>query len=104
MRAAVVGVTVAALSLAAGCRMPSERAAYEVAAAAVRGLSAESGTVEPQGIRQATIFVNKNMACVELPATVTDAGGASSARSYVVWCKRVARRWELDRVEPKPSY
>lgn len=102
-RMAGMGMVMAAL-LAAGCRLPSERAVYGVAVEAVKALPDAGSRLEPEGIRQADISVNKNAACVELPVTVTDANGVTSTRVYVVWCKRIARRWDLDRIAPKPQY
>jgi hypothetical protein len=101
-RTRVFGVLALALCLAGGCRMPSERAVYRVAVDAVREQPGFTDALRPASIGKAGIFVNKNAACVELP--VLHREDTRVAAVYVVWCKRVARRWELDRIAPKPSY
>jgi hypothetical protein len=97
-----IGTAVLALCLASGCRMPSERVVYRVAVDAVRAQPEFNDALRPASLRKAGIFVNKNAACVELPVLHREAGHVAAV--YVIWCKRVARRWELDRIAPKPSY
>ncbi|MBN1557375.1 MAG: hypothetical protein JW951_04440 [Lentisphaerae bacterium] len=80
-----------------GCRWADRRAVYRVAAETVRAAVNRPDAVEVAGPGEAAFFINKNAACVELPYTSVAADGRRVEGVYVVWCKRIARRWEFDR-------
>jgi hypothetical protein len=89
--------------LGTGCT-ESERGMYKTACAAVRNHSAfpEDGKTGPR--RKAVIQPVKNAARVEVPYTYVDSEGKTVSDHYVVWMKRIAIRWEVDRCDPAPHY
>jgi hypothetical protein len=57
----------------------------------------EDAEIDPMS--EAQIAVGKNAARVDLSYRVPSAAGETTAKTYTVWIKRVARRWEA---QPSP--
>ena len=99
----VLGMILTGL-LAAGCGgLPSERAVYRVARETVQ---ADPGL--PQGAKlyprgEVDLYVLKNAARVDFHYDYADEDGRTRTGTYIVWLKRVARRWELDRYSRAPE-
>ena len=87
-----------------GCRFPSERAVYKVAREAVSADPDLPSGARLYPIGKAKLNVAKNAARCELPYEYVNAAGETVTDSYVVWAKRIARRWELDRYYRTPTY
>jgi hypothetical protein len=99
-----LGLILIALALLnAGCT-ESKRGMYKTACKAVRNHSAfpENGKIGPK--KNAVIQPAKNAARVEVPYTYVDPEGNAVSDHYVVWMKRIAIRWEVDRCDPAPHY
>lgn len=95
----------AAILLGAGCaRAPSERACYRAARDAVRAAPDLPKGAVLAPLSETRIQVAKNAARVQLPYEYVTASGETATDSYVVWLRRIARRWELDRYYPAPKY
>lgn len=96
---------VVAAVLTAGCAkhwMPSERSVYAGACAAVRSSgSLPAGATLPP-IEGCRLYVGKSAARVDVPVTFAD-----GSDTYVVWLKRIDRRWLYDRLyrtsSPRPA-
>jgi len=74
-------------------------------AVASRAVKADAGF--PSGavlapLKDAEIHVAKNAASVHLPFDVAGDGGVKQTGSYTVWLKRIAIRWEVDRLSSRP--
>jgi hypothetical protein len=95
---------VVALAAAAGCRMPSERAAYQAAREAVRTDSRLPPNAVLHDIDHVTVSVLKNAGRVDFTYDFTSPSGERKTDGYVVWLKRLGRRWVVDRLEPTPHY
>jgi hypothetical protein len=83
---------------------PPERMVYKPAYAAVKSAQdlPAGAVVDPQ--HNAKLYIAKNAAQVEMPYEYTDASGKKVTKIYLVYLKRVNRRWELDRGFPLPTY
>jgi hypothetical protein len=103
MRKLLVVCGIAVGLLVSGCGgMPSERTAYRVARETVQGDPRLPDGAELYPMDEVRIYVLKNAARVDFFYDYLD-GGESRTGAYVVWLKRVARRWELDRYAPAPD-
>jgi hypothetical protein len=87
----------ALVSVVAGCRLPSERIHYRIACEAVRSQPGVPGDVKLPGIGDARIYVEKNAGQVVLDAEYAGERGENLKVPYVVWTRRVARTWTLER-------
>jgi len=62
-----------------------------------------AGTVvDPR--HEAKLYIAKNAAQAEVPYEYTDASGSKVTDIYLVYLKRINRRWELDRCFPMPKH
>jgi len=77
--------------LAAGCRLPSESAAYDVACRALAEHPRVPAGAVPVDIDEARIYLAKNAGYVILPYRLGAEGGP--AGEFLVKLKRVARTW-----------
>ncbi|MCE9615714.1 MAG: hypothetical protein K8T26_15705 [Lentisphaerae bacterium] len=78
--------------LASGCSghwMPSERAIYAKACAAIQALPDLPAGSQPMTLDDCRFFVGKSAGRIDVPVSLN---GATT--SYTVWFKRVARTWE----------
>jgi hypothetical protein len=94
----------ALVSVVAGCRLPSERIHYRIACEAVRSQPGVPGDVKLPGIGDARIYVEKNAGQVVLDAEYAGERGENLKVPYVVWTRRVARTWTLERCSPLRIY
>ena len=87
----------------AGCgQIPSNEAMYKLASAELEKWAANQGTtVQPAPFEEVNVSVGKNGGWVELPCTVTTASGKTQQEVKVVWLKRVARTWTVEKIEPR---
>ena len=92
------------LVVCSGCGMPSERSVYDVACNALEKDTRVPATAKPHRRGKSSLWIAKNAACVEIPYDYTAPSGEKATGHYTVWCKRIARRWELDRAFPTPTY
>ncbi len=86
---------------ATGCGrqgMPSERAVYEVARAALIEQAVFPESAPFPAFADCGIFVAKNAARVDVPLPAQFAPDTAAPLLATVWSKRMARTWELDRV------
>lgn len=94
---------IAAMAVTAGC-LSTDRTIYDVACKAVKADAKfpTNGVISPMD--KCGFYVARNAACVEVYYEFVNASGATESDSYIVWVKRIARRWELDRCFPTPKY
>lgn len=93
----VVLLLLAVLSFGCGPGLwPSERTCFKVAQKTLQSDSALPAGLQWAPARQVEIYVVKNAARVDWPYTVSSSAGGTESGVYVVWLKRIARRWELD--------
>lgn len=83
---------------------PSERTCYKIACEALRSDPDIPGDARPLSIRHAQLHVLKNAARVDLPYEATGPDGTVQTDTYIVWLKRIARRWVADRSFRAPKY
>ena len=87
-----------------GCSSLSERACYRAARDFLQAHVdlPENAVLAPR--RAANIMVAKNAARVDLPYEYVNEAGDKVRDVYVVWIKRLKRRWEVDRFYRRPEY
>ena len=80
--------------------MNSERRFYQLAVQAAKADPAlpEGATLGRRS--KAQFYVAKNAACVHIPYQYPGDSGDAAEGLYVVWFKRIAIRWEVDRSGP----
>ena len=93
--AAALLVVLAVAAACCGCTAQSKQHMFAIAGKAVKEDPSfpSDGVLHP--IQDAEVYVAKNVASVRIPFDVT---GVSRKGVYTVWLKRVAIRWEVDRV------
>lgn len=97
----LMGIALAVGGLTSGCGrngLPSERAVYRNAGAALAEHEALAGKGPLAPIDDCAIYVAKNSARIDIPLpTDLRAEGLNGDRA-TVWMKRVARRWDAYRI------
>ena len=91
-------------AMGGGCRMPSERAVYKAARDAVKADPRLPPSAILHSIDDVEMGIGKNAARVDLAYDFIGPAGQRVTDSYVVWLKRLARTWVVDRLEPAPKY
>lgn len=103
-------MTVPALVLAivflAGCdaiTYPPKSMVYKPAYEAVKAAKdlPPAAVVDPR--KNAKLYIAKNAAQAEIEYDYTDMSGKKTTGIYLVYLKRINRRWELDRCFPLPK-
>jgi hypothetical protein len=90
--------------VAGGCGWSAEHTCYGVACEALKtDPNIPKGAV-PRSIAEAELYVGKSAARVDLPYDCASAGTQMTTACYTVWCKRIERRWLLDRAAPRPKF
>lgn len=109
-RATRTAVGLLALLLLSGCGqhwMPSQRAIYANATAAIHQAPDVPADIRILPIDKCRFYIAKNEARVDIPIEYTSPSGEHLTDAYIVWMKRVARRWEPHRVyresQPPPA-
>jgi len=87
-----------------GVTYPPESMVYKPAFEAVKAAKdlPAGAVVDPR--HEAKLYIAKNAAQAEMPYEYTDASGTKVTDVYLVYLKRIIRRWELDRCFPMPKY
>jgi len=101
----IVAILAAAfLGGCSGVTYPPEGMVYKPAFEAVKAAKdlPAGAVVDPR--HEAKLYIAKNAAQAEMPYEYTDASGQKITDIYLVYLKRVNRRWELDRCFPLPKY
>ena len=100
----VLVLVVAAMAVTGCGEPPSAKTCYKLAyqTAKEQGGLPPDARIAPRG--EALIQVAKNAARVEIPYDYSDEAGNTVRDVYVVWLKRLKRRWEPDRYYRKPKY
>ena len=83
---------------------PSHNFLYKRACRALQEAPELSGKIKPGSIEQTRISVGKSAGWVELPYTATTESGAKTNGVHIVWFKRVARTWTVDRTFPRSEF
>ena len=89
-------------SLLVGCtfQIPSNRCIYKLACKALKEVPGIPEDATPAPIDEARVSVGKSAAWVELPYDTVDASGEKIRDAHVIWFKRIARTWTVDRTVP----
>ena len=104
------GMTLVALALAIVCLVgcdaityPPKSMVYEPAYEAVKAAKDQppAAVVDPR--KNAKLYIAKNAAQAEIEYDYTDMSGKKATGIYLVYLKRINRRWELDRCFPLPK-
>lgn len=87
-----------------GVTYPPESMVYKPAFEAVKAAKdlPAGAVVDPR--HEARLYIAKNAAQAEMPYEYADASGKKVTDTYLVYLKRINRRWELDRCFPMPKY
>ena len=85
-----------AVALGSGCSLTDKRDIRRVAYAAVKADPNLPAGAKLYPMNKCTVYDAKNAATVEVPFEVAGPGGQTATRSYTVWVKRIAIRWEFD--------
>ena len=82
---------------------PPKRAVYQPACEAVKSAKdlPLGAVVDPR--HNASVYIAKNAAQVELEYDYADSAGKPVTGTYLVYLKRINRRWVLDRCFPLPK-
>ena len=98
---------VLAVAFLAGCdaiTYPPKGMVYRPAVAGVKAAKdlPPGAVVDPR--RNAKLFIGKDAAQAQVEYDYTDASGQKVTNLYLVYLKRVNRRWEYERGLPMPKY
>jgi len=102
-KGALLALVATTLLMGGGCRFPSDRAMYRIARKAARENPNFPENAVIDSMSEARIGVGKNAARVDLSYRGPSAAGETTAGTYTVWIKRVARRWGALPPTPTPD-
>ena len=105
MRTALCLIVMAVLMTGCtGCQHPSKTYMYKRACQALKDVPELGGKIKPGKIDQARISVGKNAGWVELPYSAVTEAGVETEGVHIIWFKRVARTWTVDRTLPRSRF